>query len=90
MSDDDELIWIEIYEIHKGRKTNPQGGNIRLRDKHWIDNASYEDLLAKWRHTPSGAIILTGITGLYYQMVMGDKRGRLSSDDRVAISKRVG
>jgi hypothetical protein len=60
------------------------------RMRAWIDGASYEDLLRKWRFSPSGDPMLMGEVGTYYKTVM-DRRGlELSAEERVAISKRIG
>lgn len=58
--------------------------------KNWIDNATYEELLRKWRFTPSGDPMFEGEVGAYYAKVMGIKRGDLSHEEQVATSKRIG
>jgi hypothetical protein len=57
--------------------------------KDWIDNASYEQLLRKWRFAPLGDKMFQGVVGDYYAMVMSKKR---SEDEDAAIqsSKRIG
>lgn len=57
------------------------------RDKLWIDNASYEDLLRKWRHAPLGDPMFEGETGDYFCKVMSAKK---ESCDDVRASKLVG
>jgi hypothetical protein len=57
------------------------------RTKHWIDNASYEELLAKWRFTTLGDPMFQGETGKYYSKVMSEKR---KSADHVQTSKNIG
>jgi hypothetical protein len=57
--------------------------------KTWIDNATLEDLLSKWRFAPSGDPMLQGEYGEYYSKVMFGKR---DADNAawVAASKFVG
>ena len=57
--------------------------------KSWIDGASYEELLRKWRFAPSGEPMFQGDTGDYYQKVMNEKK---SADQAgaVAASKSIG
>ena len=57
--------------------------------KQWIDNASYEELLSKWRFAPSGDPMFEKPNCDYYKEVMNKKRGALSHEERVATSKRV-
>jgi hypothetical protein len=55
----------------------------------WINNASYETLLHKWRFAPSGDPFFQGEVGTYYTKVFFEKRkalGAKASD----ISKKVG
>ena len=59
-------------------------------DKKWIDNASYETLLQKWRFAPSGSPMFHGDTGKYYSDVMFLKREELPPGEAVAASKSVG
>ena len=44
--------------------------------KAWIDGASYEDLLRKWRFAPAGSSWFMGDVGEYYAKVMGEKRSQ--------------
>ena len=55
--------------------------------KQWIDNASYQDLLAKWRFAPIGDPMFQGETGEYYSKVMFVKKKEC---DHVQASKNVG
>ena len=57
--------------------------------KAWIDDASLEALLRKWRFAPSGDPLLQGETGEYYSQVMFAKR---DADNAawVRASKSVG
>ena len=59
----------------------------------WIDNASYEELLDKWRNSPSGdgnSIFFQGKIGEHYSKVMEHKKSLLKPDEAVAISKKIG
>jgi hypothetical protein len=57
------------------------------QDKLWIDNASYEDLLRKWRYATLGDHMLQGETGEYFSKVMFAKK---MNCDHVQASKNVG
>lgn len=58
--------------------------------KAWIDNASYEDLLRKWRFTPTGSPFFQGEMGNYYQVVMARKRQAAGEAEHVRASKAIG
>jgi hypothetical protein len=58
--------------------------------KEWIDKASYESLLKRWRFGESRDPMFHGEVGEYYKKVMGEKRDALPNDERVAASKNVG
>jgi hypothetical protein len=58
--------------------------------KQWIDNASYEQLLSKWRNAPSGDPYFQGETGDYYAEVMKRKREEVGNAAHVAASKAIG
>jgi hypothetical protein len=57
--------------------------------KEWIDNASLEDLLRKWRFAPSGDPFFQEEVGDHYWRVMQAKR---EADPRewTRVSKKVG
>ncbi len=55
--------------------------------KQWIDSASYELLLRKWRFATIGDPMFQGETGEYYAKVMQEKR---KSEDHVQASKNIG
>jgi len=57
--------------------------------KKWIDEASYEDLLRRWRFS-EGDPIFQGDTGEYYKEMMGRRRREVGSAAHVAASKRIG
>ena len=56
----------------------------------WIDAASYEQLLRKWRFTPSGDPLFEGEVGEYYQKAMEKAREAVGPAEAVAASKRIG
>ena len=55
--------------------------------KKWIDEASYEQLLEKWRFAPAGDPMFQGDTGDYYSNVMKQKR---ETANHVQASKSIG
>ena len=59
--------------------------------KDWIDNASYEQLLEKWRFSPVGSPWFQGEVGEYFAKVMKDRRSQPGGDDEhVRASKAIG
>lgn len=60
---------------------------IDLKIKQWIDDASYEELLRKWRFALAGDPYFVGEMGVYYSNIMAQKRMNV---DHVAASKRIG
>lgn len=56
--------------------------------KNWIDNASYYQLLDRWRNAVSGDPIFIGEVGLYYKKVMLEKKP--SNQEHTKISKEIG
>lgn len=63
---------------------------MAIKDKEWIDQASYEQLLNKWRFAAIGDESFQGESGEYYSKVMHEKKNALTHGDQVANSKRVG
>jgi hypothetical protein len=57
--------------------------------KQWIDNASYADLLGKWRFASLGDSYFQGECGTYYARRMETKRMELKPEEQVAISKSI-
>ena len=57
--------------------------------KEWIDNASYFNLLAKWRNAPTGDLFFQGEIGDYYSRKMQGKRNA-NNDVHVQASKLIG
>lgn len=60
---------------------------MNARMKQWIDAATYEDLLSKWRFASLGDPMFQGEIGDYYSKVMAEKR---KTADHVQASKNVG
>lgn len=59
--------------------------------KRWIDNASYEELLRKWRFTPSGDPMFTDEpTYSHFTTMMRKRRDELGPEGAAAASKAVG
>ncbi len=59
-------------------------------EKDWIDNATYQELLRRWRHAPVGDPMFQGDTGDYYSKVMAEKRSAVGPVAAVAASKAIG
>jgi len=58
--------------------------------KKWIDNASYEQLLQKWRKAPFGDSMFQGDTGEYFNKILAEKRDQVGNDAHVRASKNIG
>ena len=59
--------------------------------KQWIDNASYEDLLEKWRNSPAGDPMFNDEpTFSHYTATMRQRRAEIGAGGAVAASKAVG
>lgn len=58
--------------------------------KNWIDNASYEELLRKWRFSPTGSAFFQGEMGNYYEVIMARKRKEVGEAEHVRASKSIG
>ncbi|KKM61249.1 hypothetical protein LCGC14_1533690 [marine sediment metagenome] len=59
-------------------------------EKDWIDNATYQELLRRWRNSPAGDSIFQGEAGKYYSKVMAEKRNAVGPGAAVAASKAIG
>lgn len=59
-------------------------------EKTWIDNASYEELLGKWRRAPNGSDWFIGETGQYFKKIMFQKRDEAGSEKAIRASKNIG
>ncbi len=58
--------------------------------QNWIDNATYQELLDRWRNAPAGDEMFQGDTGKYYSKVMAEKRDAVGPGAAVAASKAIG
>ena len=56
----------------------------------WIDGASYEQLLCKWRNAPAGDLFFQGEMGDYYSNKMAEKRDEVGNAEHVRASKSIG
>lgn len=58
--------------------------------KAWIDGASYEALLSRWRFAPVGSPWFQGEIGEYYMKKMAEKRATVGDAAHVSASKSIG
>lgn len=58
--------------------------------KKWIDAASYEELLRKWRFASAGSHWFQGEIGNYYQQTMMKKKEEIGDEAATRASKSVG
>ena len=58
--------------------------------KHWIDNASYEELLRKWRFAPAGDSFFSGEVGEYYIAKLKKKCDEVGEAEHTRASKAIG
>jgi len=58
--------------------------------KQWIDNASYRELLSKWRFSKTGNLFFQGEIGDYYTKVMRRKRAEVGDAEHTRASKAIG
>ena len=63
---------------------------IEESQKAWIDNASYEDLLRRWRFGVDGDPMFRGEAGKYYGKVMAEKRKKVGDAGHAQASKNIG
>ena len=62
---------------------------MTVEQRAWIDAASYEDLLRRWRESPVGDLFFVGDTGDYYRNAMKRKHDEAGPEACVAASKRI-
>lgn len=65
-------------------------GRGEMSFENWIENASYEDLLRRWRFGPLDDPAFKGETGKLFSKKLFEMQAALSDDERVAVSKKVG
>ena len=58
--------------------------------RRWIDEASYTQLLERWRFAPVGSPWFQGEIGDYYTAAMARRRREVGDDAHVAASKLIG
>lgn len=58
--------------------------------EQWIENATYEEMLRRWRFAPIGDPAFRGDTGKLFSKVLFEKRDKLSPDEQAQASKNVG
>ena len=63
---------------------------IPKKMKVWIDTASYEELLTKWRFAPSGSPWFQGEVGEYFGKMMSIRKAEVGEAEAVRVSKAVG
>ena len=56
----------------------------------WIDNASYEELLRKWRFAPAGDPFFQGDIGKYYEKVLAGRKKEVGGAEHSRLSKKIG
>lgn len=81
-----------LSSVMSGLISQPEGVSARMdltpERKAYIDSLSYEVLLDRWRHAPSGDPLFQGETGAYWQKRMSDLRA--AGADHVGASKEIG
>ena len=58
--------------------------------KEWIDTASYEQLLRRWRFAESGDTIFQGESGKYYADMMAKRKEIVGDKEHTRTSKCIG
>lgn len=58
--------------------------------KQWINNATYEQLLRKWRFGVCGDPFFQGEVGQYYSSKLAEKRVEVGPAEAVRASKSIG
>jgi len=48
----------------------------------WIDNATHEEMLSKWRTAPVGDPLLQMETGIYFKKIMNEKFAKITSAEK--------
>ena len=63
---------------------------MTAEEKKWIDGASYEQLLRRWRFDTLGSKWFNGETFVYYKDRMDGLRIEIGAEEHARISKKVG
>lgn len=63
---------------------------IPAEHKKWIDEATYDQLLGRWRNAPLGDPMFQGPSGTYYANTMQRRRAEVGPAAHTAASKRIG
>lgn len=56
----------------------------------WIDGATYEQLLSKWRFAPLGSPWFQGRVGKHYGTIMAKRREEVGKARHTEASKSIG
>ncbi len=56
----------------------------------WINGATYDQLLSRWRFAPIGSPWFQGKVGEHYQKVMANRRKEVGRSGHVRASKSIG
>jgi hypothetical protein len=84
------LLLVRARNPSRQAKGETQVSDVMTKyEKDWIDAASYETLLSRWRFGEPGSRWFTGETGKYFAEVMAKKRDA-DPDGAVAASKSIG
>ncbi len=57
--------------------------------KQWVDNATYEMLLLKWRDSPFDDPFFWGEMGEYYLQTIIDKRSEVGEEEHKRVLARL-
>ena len=60
------------------------------KQKKWIDSASYQQLLRRWRFAPVGDPLFQGDTGKYFSDKLATRKAEVGQSEHVGASKAIG
>ena len=63
---------------------------LSAEEKHWLDTASYADLLARQRFARPGEVWFCGSNGEYYEQKIRERRQELLPFEADEIERRIG
>lgn len=63
---------------------------MSTEQKKWIDAASYEQLLRRWRFGVTGDSIFHGEIGTYYHRKLREKRAEVGAVEHMRLSNVIG